>query len=39
MRPMFLTQRGRGVAIPDGVRTCESRQERLELSEDVRAAQ
>lgn len=38
-RPMLLTQRGRGVAVLLDVREFEAMQERLELLEDVRAAQ
>jgi antitoxin YefM len=38
-RPMLLTQRGRGVAVLIDVREFEAMQERLELLEDVRAAQ
>lgn len=38
-RPMLLTQRGRGVAVLVDVREFEAMQERLELLEDVQAAQ
>jgi antitoxin YefM len=38
-RPMLLTQRGRGVAVLLDVREFEAMQERLELLEDVLAAQ
>lgn len=38
-RPMLLTQRGRGVAVLLDVREFEAMRERLELLEDVLAAQ
>jgi prevent-host-death family protein len=38
-RPMLLTQRGRGVAVLLDVREFEAMQERLELLEDIVAAQ